>query len=168
MRRTHSRTIHHCTAACTEGHTRAHPAHNTHQHTCTPASPPVEMDGEATNKRSDSGQNRIQRAWTSSAASPTTCCSSSSASSPPNLPCGPPCSPGGGAPAGAASPSTSPSTAPSATGIANAWPQSPRSFHRTLGQPDALTSACSELQGPTQVRRVVLIPRPRSARGAQL
>ena len=90
-----------------------------------------------------SSQNRIRRAWTSSAASPMTCCSSSSASSPPNLPCGPPCSPGGGAPSGAASPSTSPSTAASATGIANAWPQSPRSFHRTLGQPDALTSACS-------------------------
>ena len=29
----------------------AHPAHNTHQHTCTPASPPVEMDGEAANKQ---------------------------------------------------------------------------------------------------------------------
>ena len=37
--------------ACTEGRTRAHPAHNTHQHTCTPASPPVELDGEAANKR---------------------------------------------------------------------------------------------------------------------
>ncbi len=72
-----------------------------------------------------------------------TCCSSSSASSPPNLPCGPPCSPDGGAPSSVASPSTSLSTAASATGIANAWPQSPRSFHRTLGQPYALTSACS-------------------------
>ncbi len=51
MRRTHSRTIHHCAAACTEGRTRAHPAHNTHQHMCTPASPPAEMDGEAANKR---------------------------------------------------------------------------------------------------------------------
>ena len=47
----HSHTIHHCAVACTDGRTRAHPAHNTHQHTCTPASPPVEMDGEATNKR---------------------------------------------------------------------------------------------------------------------
>ena len=47
----HSHKIHHCVAACTEGHTRAHPAHNTHQHTCTPASPPVEMDDEAANKR---------------------------------------------------------------------------------------------------------------------
>ena len=51
MRRMHSRIIHHCTAACTEGRTRTHPAHNTHQHTCTPASLPVEMDGEAANKR---------------------------------------------------------------------------------------------------------------------
>ena len=57
----------------------------------------------------------------------------------PNLSCIPPCSPGGGSPSGAASPSTSPSAAASATGIANAWLQSPRSFHRTLGQPDALT-----------------------------
>ena len=48
---THLRTIHHCAAACTEGCTRAHPAHNTHQHTCTPALPTVERDGEATNKR---------------------------------------------------------------------------------------------------------------------
>src|SRR5215216_4340513 len=37
-RRTHSRTP-------------SRPAHNTHQHTCTPASPPAEMDGEAANKR---------------------------------------------------------------------------------------------------------------------
>ena len=28
-----------------------HAQHNTHQHTCTPASPLVEMDGEETNKR---------------------------------------------------------------------------------------------------------------------
>ena len=44
-------SIHHCAAACTEGRTRAHPAHNTHQHTCTLASPPGEMDGDAANKR---------------------------------------------------------------------------------------------------------------------
>ena len=37
-RRTHSRTP-------------SMPTHNTHQDTCTPASLPVEMDGEAANKR---------------------------------------------------------------------------------------------------------------------
>ena len=35
----------------THSRTPSRPAHNTHQHTCTPASPPVEMDGEAAIKR---------------------------------------------------------------------------------------------------------------------
>ena len=35
----------------THSRTPSRPAHNTHQHTCTPVSPPVEMDGEAANKR---------------------------------------------------------------------------------------------------------------------
>ena len=32
-------------------HAPSRPAHNTDQHMCTPASPPVEMDGEVANKR---------------------------------------------------------------------------------------------------------------------
>ena len=35
----------------THSHTPSMPTHNTHQDTCTPASLPVEMDGEAANKR---------------------------------------------------------------------------------------------------------------------
>ena len=144
MRRTHSRTIHHCAAACTEGCSRAHPAYNTHQHTCTPASLPVEMDGEAANKqrRLEPKPHPVSLDFISSLPDdmllviigllPT-----KSAMQTAQL------SPGGGSPSGAASPSTSPSTAVSATGIANAWPYSPRSFNRILGQPDALTSACS-------------------------
>ena len=129
-RRTHSRTP-------------SRPAHNTHQHTCTPASPPAEMDGEAAKKhrRLEPKPHPTSLDFISSlpddmllviigllptkSAVRTTLLSQR------------------WSPSGAASPSTSLPIAASVTGIANAWPQSPRSFHRTLGQPDTLTSACS-------------------------